>query len=173
MTQAEALILGMLCYKERHGYELEKYINQNLMRDWSQIGFSSIYSILNKLNKKGLIGYEMKSESEGPKRKVFHLLEEGRELFFEKLLDMLKTPTALKQDIDVGITFIGLLEPEVIKSALQAYKMQVEVSLDMYQSDEVQAFGKDPHVFKLLRRAVLHMEADLKWINEILLDYEN
>ncbi len=168
MTQAETLILGMLSYKERHGYELEKYISKNRMRDWSQIGFSSIYSILNKLHKKGLIDYEMKAESDGPKRKVFHILDEGRQAFLSKLSEMLTDPMPLKQDVDVAITFGGLLKPEIIKSALKEYKNKVENNLQMYQTEAVQSFGEDPNVLRMLRRSILHMEADLEWVNEVL-----
>ncbi len=110
----------------------------------------------------------MKAESDGPKRKVFHILDEGRQAFLSKLSEMLTDPMPLKQDVDVAITFGGLLKPEIIKSALKEYKNKVENNLQMYQTEAVQSFGEDPNVLRMLRRSILHMEADLEWVNEVL-----
>jgi DNA-binding PadR family transcriptional regulator len=35
-------LLGLLAEKPRHGYELEEVIIARGMRDWTEIGFSSI-----------------------------------------------------------------------------------------------------------------------------------
>lgn len=48
MTQGETVILGLLNTRNYYGYELEKVIDQNYVRYWTDIGFSSIYNILSK-----------------------------------------------------------------------------------------------------------------------------
>ncbi|WP_163509840.1 PadR family transcriptional regulator [Fodinicola acaciae] len=55
LTPAELTLLGLLVEKPRHGYELEEVIAERGMREWTEIGFSSIYYLLAKLRSKGLI----------------------------------------------------------------------------------------------------------------------
>ena len=50
----EELILGILAEQPCHGYQIEKLIEERGMRKWTDVGFSSIYYILEKLEKKGL-----------------------------------------------------------------------------------------------------------------------
>ena len=50
----EELILGILAEQPHHGYQIEKLIVDRGMRKWTDVGFSSIYYVLEKLEKKGL-----------------------------------------------------------------------------------------------------------------------
>ena len=43
MTNAEFAILSLIFELPRHGYEIEKTIEKRGMREWTEIGFSSIY----------------------------------------------------------------------------------------------------------------------------------
>jgi len=48
-------LLGLLVEQPRHGYDLEKVIEERGVRAWTALGFSSIYYVLDKLAKRGLI----------------------------------------------------------------------------------------------------------------------
>ncbi len=48
-------MLGLLAEQPRHGYELERVIEERGVRAWTALGFSSIYYVLDKLAKRGLI----------------------------------------------------------------------------------------------------------------------
>ena len=54
MTNAELAILSLVAEEPRHGYDIEQVIEARGMRDWTEIGFSSIYYLLKKLEKSGL-----------------------------------------------------------------------------------------------------------------------
>jgi DNA-binding PadR family transcriptional regulator len=43
MTNAELAILSLVAEQPRHGYEIEQVIEEREMREWTEIGFSSIY----------------------------------------------------------------------------------------------------------------------------------
>jgi len=53
MTQIEVILLSLLCDKNYYGYEFETVIEQRNMRGRTNVGFSSIYNFLNKLEKNG------------------------------------------------------------------------------------------------------------------------
>ena len=50
MTSAEFAILTLIVEQPRHGYEIEQVIEQRGMRQWTEVGFSSIYYLLNNFN---------------------------------------------------------------------------------------------------------------------------
>ena len=52
LTDSELLVLGLVAEMPRHGYELEQVIEQRGMREWTQIGFSSIYFVLGSWKRK-------------------------------------------------------------------------------------------------------------------------
>ena len=70
----EQLILGILTEGPQHGYHIEQVITERGMRQWSDIGFSSIYYILDKLEKKGLA--DSKS-SKGKEKKEYQITDKG------------------------------------------------------------------------------------------------
>jgi DNA-binding PadR family transcriptional regulator len=79
LTAAELTLLGLLVERPRHGYELEAVITERGMREWTEIGFSSIYYLLTKLRERGLITHSGGSRSASPKaRKVYAATAEGR-----------------------------------------------------------------------------------------------
>jgi DNA-binding PadR family transcriptional regulator len=47
--------LTLVAERPRHGYEIERVIEERGMREWTEIGFSSIYYLLKKLEREGLI----------------------------------------------------------------------------------------------------------------------
>ena len=55
MTDTEFAILGLVHEEERHGYQIEAVIEERGMREWTAVGFSSIYYLLKKLEKKAFI----------------------------------------------------------------------------------------------------------------------
>ncbi|NUS65813.1 MAG: PadR family transcriptional regulator, partial [Saccharothrix sp.] len=65
-------LLGLLVEQPRHGYELEEVITARGMREWTEIGFSSIYYLLGKLRDRGLVAeVDAPGSGRGKARKVF------------------------------------------------------------------------------------------------------
>ena len=65
LTPAELTLLGLLVEQPRHGYELEAVITARGMGNWTEIGFSSIYFLLDKLHNRGMIA---EIQQEAPRR---------------------------------------------------------------------------------------------------------
>ena len=82
MTNAELAILTLVAEKPRHGYEIECVIEERGMRDWTEIGFSSIYYLLKKLEKEGLLEGRMETTGRGPARKVYRATPAGMKVLW-------------------------------------------------------------------------------------------
>ena len=85
VTNAELAVLSLLAEKPMHGYQIEQTIQSRGMREWTEIGFSSIYYILEKLHSRGCVeSYHEAAEGKGPSARFFHSHPRGA-LFFLKL----------------------------------------------------------------------------------------
>ena len=91
-TNAELVILSLVAEKSRHGYEIEQVIEERGMREWTEVGFSSIYYLLKKLEKEGLIEGQLEEAERGPARKVFHITQTGIKVRKAALLEALSVP---------------------------------------------------------------------------------
>jgi DNA-binding PadR family transcriptional regulator len=82
LTPAELTLLGLLVERPRHGYQLEEVIAERGIREWTEIGFSSIYYLIGKLRDRGLVAEVDDSEPRQRRnikaRKVFAATPAGR-----------------------------------------------------------------------------------------------
>jgi PadR family transcriptional regulator, regulatory protein PadR len=72
----EGCILAIIKQESVYGYELSIKLQQFGLNDVSE---GSIYPLLLRLQKAGLIEGEMRDSPSGPKRKYYHLTEKGEE----------------------------------------------------------------------------------------------
>jgi DNA-binding PadR family transcriptional regulator len=87
-TLPQAILLGLLMQRSRHGYELYQVFSRDLGRVW-RIGLSQLYAQLKQLEEAGLVAVHVEPQPNRPARKVYHLTAEGREVF----LDWVHQPT--------------------------------------------------------------------------------
>jgi DNA-binding PadR family transcriptional regulator len=75
-------ILGLLHYKDMHGYRIKEHIERNFGHMWS-INFGQIYPNLKKLKEQRLIKMreETQNGGKGPPRKLYSLTPKGRDEF--------------------------------------------------------------------------------------------
>lgn len=125
MTNAELAILGLVVETPRHGYEIEQVIEERNMRNWTEVGFSSIYYILQKLEKRGLVRSKLQpAAGRGPQRKVFSVTPKGTEAWRTATLAMLSVPSTNAPFI-LGLAGIPGLSAQEAVSALRQYRREV------------------------------------------------
>ena len=168
MTNTELAILGLIVEAPRHGYEIEQIIEMRGMRDWTDIGFSSIYYLLNKLEKKGLISSNLQTETgQGPARKIYSPTTEGQEEWQKASLDLLcggqqTTPFLL------GLAAIPGLKSEEVQSALQENLAGLrERKAHMLERWEAQK-PISLYIEAMFTYSLALMEAEEKWLKEMI-----
>lgn len=122
MTHAEFAILSLIAEAPRHGYEIEQTIEQRGMRDWTEIGFSSIYYLLKKLEKEGLIEPHLEQPAgKGPARQVYRITPAGRETCLQASLNALATPHRNDTPFQMGLANFPFMSTEQALSALRRH----------------------------------------------------
>ncbi len=168
MTNAELAILGMVVEAPRHGYEMEQLIEQRGMRNWTEVGFSSIYYILQKLEKRGLVRSQPQpAAGRGPQRKVFSVTTRGQKAWRQATLEMLAVP-ATGSPFLLGLAGIPGLSPQEVVTALRKYRKQVirrrdEVEATWQQAEQLPVFleGMYEYGYNLA-------QAELEWLDRYI-----
>ena len=170
ISDLEAAILGLVYENPQYGYQLEKIIEGWGMRNWTQIGFSSIYYVLKKLEKKDLVTAELKKVEGKPSRKVFTITELGKEIMKEKLNDLLSWNKKLISPFDLGIAYLNYLEPEEVIECLENYIKSAEGRIKFLESSvKIQKELNAPYyVVALFSRPLLNLKNELEWVEEFI-----
>ncbi len=77
LNAAEYPVLAVLHAAPAHGYDVWRYLDENLGSVW-KLGRSQVYALLSQMERDGLLHHERVEQSNLPARKVFHLTDEGR-----------------------------------------------------------------------------------------------
>jgi DNA-binding PadR family transcriptional regulator len=126
MTDAELAILNLIAEAPCHGYEIEQTIEKRGMRAWTAVGFSSIYYLLNKLEKEGLVESELAQAKRGPARRVYQITPAGRQAQGAALIESLSEPVSHHSRLLLGISSLPAVEPGEAVSALELYNASLE-----------------------------------------------
>ena len=127
MTNAELAILGLVMETPRHGYEIEQTIEERGMRDWTDVGFSSIYYILKKLEQRGLItSHKEPAPGRGPARKVYSITGQGQGAWYKATLEALSEPGMPSQSFLLGLAGLPAVPNAQAIPALREYKAKLE-----------------------------------------------
>ena len=123
MTSAELAILSLILESPRHGYEIEQVIEERGMREWTEVGFSSIYYILRKLQEHGWVEGRLQQEvGPGPARKVFHITQSGLAAWREATLAVLATPAQQSKPLLLGLNNLPAIPREEALAALKQHR---------------------------------------------------
>ena len=166
LTDAEHLVLGLVAEMPRHGYELERVIEQRGMREWTQIGFSSIYFVLGKLEEAGLVASEAPS---GPKaKKVFRVTDAGHATLAAQSLAALRTVRPSYGSVLLGMAHWPVLERGAALAALEQRGAAVEAELDRLAGIQVARQPLPDYVEALFDYALGQLRAEAAWVGQTL-----
>ena len=165
MTNAELAILSLIVEKSRHGYEIEQVIEERGMRDWTEVGFSSIYYLLKKLEKDGLVeGRIEQAAGRGPARKVYHITPAGGEALRAGVLDALSVPRRRYSPLQLGLANLPYISHAEALAALQQYRDDLVARLEHVQARWESQRPLPYFVDAMFSHSITMIEAELNWI---------
>ena len=168
LTPAELTILGLVIEYPQHGYDLEQVIQQRGIRQWTDIGFSSIYYLLTKLEQRGLL-HVPEAPAAAKSRRVFHATAEGRRVAAATALALLAEARPVPHPMLVGLANLPLLSARQYARALRTRLAQVDARIAAVRAAEKAQKAQQAHAFPLAAREVFSyslslMEAERQWL---------
>jgi DNA-binding PadR family transcriptional regulator len=168
VTPSELVLLGLLAEHPRHGYELEEVIAARGMREWTEIGFSSIYYVLDKLRQRGLVTERAEPSLRGKLRKVYAPTSDG-------LRELAKAAEAAVANLHplYPVLLVGLAnEPSIPRrrliSALKARQRSIDDRIATIRAAAATQPGVPRFVTAIFDYSIGQLEAEKTWLEGYL-----
>lgn len=163
LTPSELTILGLVIERPSHGYDLEHVIEQRGIRQWTDIGFSSIYYLLAKLEKRGLV--EGSRAAPGAKaRRVLHATAKGKEVAARDACAYIAEATAVAQPFLVGIANLPLLTEREYAQALRTRLAQIDTRISAVREAQQAQTPLPLAAREVFSYSLSLMEAERSWL---------
>ena len=128
LTSSELTNLGLIAERPRHGYDLELVIEQRGIRRWAEIGFSSIYYMLTKLEGRGLTEPD-DAQVSAKSRRVFRVTTAGRNAAGEGVFTFIADQRTIAHPVLVGLANRTLISEEDYVDALRRRLIWIETRI--------------------------------------------
>ncbi len=168
MTDAELLLLGLIAEMPRHGYELEQMIEQRGMREWTQIGFSSIYFVLGKLEKALFVAAETPAGSKA--KKAFSITPAGRKALVAQATEALSCFRPAYSSALLGMVHWPVLSREAALAALEDRADTVSREIGRLERVRFERQPLPDFIEALFDFSAGQLEAEKTWVAKTL-DY--
>jgi DNA-binding PadR family transcriptional regulator len=172
LTNAELAILSLVTEQPRHGYEIEQVIEERGMRDWTEVGFSSIYYLLKKLEKEGLVKGQLEEAERGPARKVYRPTPAGRQALRDGVLEALSVPQPCYSPLQLGMANLPGIPPKEAIAALEQYHETLIARRDHAQARWNAQKPLPYFVDAMFDHGVTMANAEAKWIETFITQLE-
>jgi DNA-binding PadR family transcriptional regulator len=170
MTNSELAILSLIVEAPRHGYEIEQLIRERGMRNWTELSFSSIYYILDRLVRYGYATFQIQAGVAGhPNRKVYTATPAGRATLKDEILKALREPEPGNQRFLLALSCQPLFSREEIRSALQVRHNALSGIIEELSSHPDQLNDHSPaHVRAMFEYSLTLLLAELSWVEDYI-----
>lgn len=168
MTNAELSILTLVAEAPRHGYEIEQVIQERGMREWTEVGFSSIYYLLKKLERAGLVESRLQEAAHGPARKVYHLTAAGGQVLQASLLQALSLPEPRPSRLLLAIGNLPALPPDQAIAALHQYRGHLAARRDHVRRRREAQQPLPYFVDALFDYSLVLIQAEIDWVEQFV-----
>jgi DNA-binding PadR family transcriptional regulator len=139
LTDAELVILSLICEQPMHGYQIEQHISLRNMAAWTDLSTSSIYYILHRLLEKGFIEkVESPFSTTGIPRKSYQITPQGVAEWKRATIEALSRPRITYTNFLMGLHNLWNIPPEEAATAVDNYRTWLKQDLQR-QRDEFDA----------------------------------
>ncbi len=124
-------ILGLLHYRDMHGYRIKSHIERNFGHMWS-INYGQIYPNLRQLREEGFVTMKKVNQigEKGPERKLYSITERGKQEFTRWLAESPERSMLLRDPFLMRFVFFGFGDRsravEIIDEQIQVYEKQLK-----------------------------------------------
>jgi DNA-binding PadR family transcriptional regulator len=162
LTDAELLVLGLVAEMPRHGYQLEQVIEQRGMREWTQIGFSSIYFVLGKLEKAGLV--TAKKPDGAKARKIYSPTGAGYQVLATESLAALEELRPAHSAVLLGMAHWPVMQKDAAIAALHKRQASLEAEMVRLEKIQYQQLPLPEFVEAIFDFSLSQLQAEVDWV---------
>lgn len=159
-------ILGLLAEEPMHGYEVKARFEEMLGRTW-EVNIGQVYSTLQRLERDNLV--EAAGERGDRGRLAYQLTANGRQLLAQWLAEPEAEPQQLHDDLFVKLMLIRRLANGNLEGLIaRQRRVYLQRLRDLSDLERRARAEQRPDLLLLIKGAVIHTEADIKWLDACL-----
>lgn len=161
-------LLGLLAHRPRHGYELHDAFEAMVGgEDNWDIKPAQVYTTLARLEKKGLVIEDGVEQAGGPEKHIYTLTEAGR----AELMAWFGQPVCSdhrRDEFFLKLMLSIVLEDGDPRKVIYVQRAGLYRQLHEITAQRIQVDPKSELAYiLLLDQAVMHLEADLRWLEMV------
>jgi DNA-binding PadR family transcriptional regulator len=157
---------------ELSGYSISRLIEERGYREWADIGDTSIYTGLEKLNKNEFVRFYVDTDKQGkgPLPKKFNLTHKGKKILKEEVVEALSVTRERDRRFDIALAAIREIAPAEAIQALEKRKLFLSTEMQRINTKFIQQDGQalPKHVQILFKHPLILIKAELKFMDEII-----
>ncbi|MGZ8630835.1 MAG: helix-turn-helix transcriptional regulator [Actinomycetota bacterium] len=167
-TKVEIVVLGLLAEEPMYGYDLLERFRERGMGFWTELSRASVYQVLKRLEREGLVTGKAQEGRVGPDRRVFRLTRAGRDRLAEGLVAMASELVPYDTDGGVALGFAHVLTASSAKALADARERSARDLLDAVRTELARTAserdaGRAVSIAMMQQQAAL-AEAELAWL---------
>lgn len=174
MTDAELAVLSIVAEGPIYGYDIQTVIAQRGLRSWTNIGVSSLYYVLEKLERQGLIESRGAGQLQGAARRQYRITPAGFGILQTAVADLISTPREHGNGFELGLANLHVLRPSQIRTAFMAYRQELTTRLAQVRErwHRLRESQAPFNVDAMFGHHVAMLEAELEWIDRFIAEWE-
>ena len=162
-SDADIVLLSLLAEQPRHGYDLDRVVEQRGYRQWTSLAFSSVYYLLKRLSERGLL--EPDEGSQG-RRTVFRVTEAGCRELRQAAGERVLAPAPPSAGVLPALNAYSRLDDPALAALLARRAEALLGRLDELRALRAQV--DEEHALAIFDYEILRQEADLAWTRSLL-----
>lgn len=167
LDNTRIVILGLLQFRDMHGYEVKRTI-EGEMGNFRSINYGSIYSCLRKLEEEGCAVGRKEETSKNPPRIVYAITDKGRGEFQRLMKERIEGKVVVKGDEFLLPAFFDFVDEKEAKEYLLKMKTQYEKSLQELVAREKEVGGNiSKYLHELIWRGIILCKGELEWLRKL------
>lgn len=170
MTNSELTLLGLVADGPRYGHEIEALVTDRNLRAWLAIGLSSIYYVLERLERQQMLTVERSTETSAPQWR-FTITEAGQGVLQTAVADLLGQLPALGSGFELGLANLHVLGPALVYRALLHRQALLADRLQDITSDNTTDYNAADYQRALYSHARMVLQAEHDWLTGFLDDW--
>jgi DNA-binding PadR family transcriptional regulator len=168
-TRVETVVLGLLAERPMHGYDVLERFRARGMGFWTELSRASVYQVLKRLERGGLVIGRSQQSRAGPDRRVFRITTTGRERLSAGVAEMSGVLAPFESDAGVALGFVHVVPATVAKAGADARERSLRDLLDAVRTERDRSVedhdrGRAVSTAMLERQEAL-AETELAWLS--------
>lgn len=119
MIEHELLFLGLLMEGPKHGYEIKRLIEEELL-PFIGLNIKSIYYPLKKMEKLGLVHKDIGREGKWPEKFVYRITSKGEKIFHHLVNESFLSIERPYFNVDMALYFLPYVDKKIAQRRLRA-----------------------------------------------------